>query len=274
LKCFSHGHSIQCYRQDCSWTSSNESVATVDSDGKITATTHNSKKAICNVIVVINPTGVTLNKVASEIIEGKTETLTAIVTPTNATNKTITWTSSNESIAKIDASGKITAIAESTATITATTINGKQATCAITVVSNIRASGTSGSLSWILTRDGALTISGNGQMLSPTWSPYGDEVKTIIINEGVTSICSSAFHSYNITSIIIPYSVTSIGIAAFENCNNLKNVIILAVYPPLLDEYNFTTENDVLYVPEDSVMIYNENPHWRWSFSSIQPYHY
>ena len=63
---------------------------------------------------------------------GKTLTLTATVTPDNATDKTVAWTSSNDAVATVDANGVVTAKAEGTATITATA-DGKTATCTVTV---------------------------------------------------------------------------------------------------------------------------------------------
>jgi hypothetical protein len=60
-------------------------------------------------------------------------TLTATVSPSNATNKTVTWSSSNTSVAKVSSSGKVTPVGDGTAVITAKTANGKPAYCTITV---------------------------------------------------------------------------------------------------------------------------------------------
>jgi uncharacterized protein YjdB len=75
-------------------------------------------------------TGVTLNKRSTEIIVGNNETLTATVAPDDATDKTVTWTTSDESIATVDENGKVTAVAEGTATITAIA-GDKTATCTV-----------------------------------------------------------------------------------------------------------------------------------------------
>ena len=82
--------------------------------------------------VTMPVTGVALNKSTMELQVGKTETLTATVTPENATDKTVIWTSSNTAVAAVDANGVVTAKAEGTATITATA-NSKTATCTVTV---------------------------------------------------------------------------------------------------------------------------------------------
>ena len=77
---------------------------------------------------------VSLDKTTLELTEGSTETLTATITPNNATNQNVTWESSNPSVATVDESGKVTAIAPGTAIITATTADGgKTATCSVTV---------------------------------------------------------------------------------------------------------------------------------------------
>lgn len=77
---------------------------------------------------------VSLDKTTLELTEGSTETLTATITPNNATNKTVTWESSDTRIATVDESGKVTAIAPGEATITVTTADGgKTATCTVTV---------------------------------------------------------------------------------------------------------------------------------------------
>ena len=128
------------------WTSSNEGVATV-ADGVVTAkaagtatitvtTADGSKTATCAITVkaaTVSVTGVTLDKTSVTLTKGDTETLTATVAPENATNKAVTWTSSDENVATV-ADGIVTAKAAGTATITVTTADGrKTATCVITV---------------------------------------------------------------------------------------------------------------------------------------------
>ena len=82
--------------------------------------------------VTMPVSGVALDKTSAELQVGKTLTLTAAVTPDNATDKAVAWTSSNDAVATVDANGVVTAKAEGTATITATA-GGKTATCTVTV---------------------------------------------------------------------------------------------------------------------------------------------
>lgn len=91
---------------------------------------------------LVNPsdalaTGIVLNKTTDSLQTGETDTLVATVTPENATNKNVKWTSSDPSIATVDENGKVTAIKEGTATITATTTDGSNlsASCTVTVTS-------------------------------------------------------------------------------------------------------------------------------------------
>ena len=79
-------------------------------------------------------TGVSLNKTSMTLSVDKTETLTATIAPDNATNKNVTWSSSNPAVATVDKDGKVKGISDGTATITVTTEDGnKTATCAVKV---------------------------------------------------------------------------------------------------------------------------------------------
>ncbi len=129
-----------------SWTSSDEGIATVDSSGlvtgiaagtaTITATTSNNLAASCSVAVqdaTVEVTSITLDLSENEIYTGDTFTIKAEILPTDATDKTISWTSSDESIATVDSNGLVTGITTGKATITATTSNNYSATCEVTV---------------------------------------------------------------------------------------------------------------------------------------------
>lgn len=79
------------------------------------------------------PTGITLNQKTATGQVGATKQLTATVEPSDADDKTVTWTSSANNIASVDNAGLVTLKAVGSATITATTSNGLTATCAVTV---------------------------------------------------------------------------------------------------------------------------------------------
>lgn len=81
----------------------------------------------------VNPTSVSLNYGSYTMNEGSTKQLTATVYPTNASNKTVSWSSNNTQVVSVSSNGKLTAKAPGTATITAKTSNGKTKTCTVTV---------------------------------------------------------------------------------------------------------------------------------------------
>ncbi len=126
------------------WTSSNNSVTTVDSNGVvtsknsgstiITATTHNGLKTEFFIEVETPVTNITLNSNEINLNQGGTFKLDATVNPSNASNKNIKWISANESIATVDQSGNVTADVAGTTYISAVSADGKVvATCTVNV---------------------------------------------------------------------------------------------------------------------------------------------
>ena len=128
------------------WSSSNLSIASV-SNGKVTAlkagkatitvkTDDGDKTATCEVTVnakVYPVTGVTIDKTSATLTEGDEVTLTATVNPDNATNKNVTWSSSDNTVASVS-NGKVTALKAGKTTITVKTDDGDMtATCEVTV---------------------------------------------------------------------------------------------------------------------------------------------
>lgn len=132
-------------KKDIEWTSSNEKIAKVDANGKVTAikegkvtitakAKQNKIEKYCEVTVKkVAVNKIKLNKTSATLNKGETLTLTATIDPTNATNKDVTWTSSKTSVATVSKDGKVTAKKTGEATITAKA-DGKTATCKITVV--------------------------------------------------------------------------------------------------------------------------------------------
>ena len=82
---------------------------------------------------VIQPTSVTLDRQQLSLTEGSSTTLQATVLPENASNRTVTWSSSDASVASVDASGTLTARKAGSAVITAAASNGLKASCQVTV---------------------------------------------------------------------------------------------------------------------------------------------
>lgn len=127
-----------------SWSSSDPAVASVDAEGKVTAvadgtavitavTNDGDFKAECSVSVRTPVKDIKISKTSLDMYVGKVETLTAEISPSDATNKNVVWTSSDSDIASV-ADGIVTAKKAGTATITVTTDDGGlYAQCAVTV---------------------------------------------------------------------------------------------------------------------------------------------
>jgi len=142
--------------QALDYTSSNPGVASVDSNGtvsalskgrtiiKATSTGGSNITATCVITVEasINPdvlvTSITFDKTSATLNVGENLTLNAAVAPENATNKSLTFTSSKPSVASVDSNGSVLALAEGTTTISATSKDGSNITtnCTVTVNAN------------------------------------------------------------------------------------------------------------------------------------------
>ena len=136
-------------KKDIEWKSSNEKIATVDANGKVTAkkegkvtitakAKQNRIEKYCEVTVKkVDVKKINLNKTKVALNKGETITLTGTIEPTNATNKKITWKSDNTKIATVTKEGKVTAKTKGETKIRAIA-DGKEATCKITVSENVK----------------------------------------------------------------------------------------------------------------------------------------
>lgn len=123
-------------------------IGDVDEDGKITSSDalmvlrhsvgfkESDRIGVTVSVNIIDPTGITLNQTSVTIDEGKSITLKATVSPSDATYKTVTWETSNSSVAAVSG-GTVKGMGEGTALITATASNGKTAVCTVTVKENL-----------------------------------------------------------------------------------------------------------------------------------------
>ena len=134
------------YGSKVTWSSSDESIASVGASSgtvfalkegtvTITATTANNKKDTYQFTVkkYIDINSVSLNTSSIELQKSGSYKLKATINPTNASEQTITWTSSNTSVATVDSNGTVKGISPGQATITAKTSNGKTAVCNVNV---------------------------------------------------------------------------------------------------------------------------------------------
>ena len=184
------------------WLTSNEKVATVDDNGKVTAVgsgeakitaTAGGKYASCTVKVTVLVAGITLDKTELDMtIDDEPVTLVAKVIPEGATDKTVIWSSSNDRVATVDANGKVTAVGNGEATITAKA-GDKTATCTVKVTvfaTGITLDKTNLTMEVVdapvkltakVTPDGAI----DGAV---TWSSDKTDVATVDANGNVTAV--------------------------------------------------------------------------------------
>lgn len=258
--------------KNVTWTSSDESVAKVDNgkvtaikSGKATITAKCCGKTVECAVTVTVPTGaVTLDKTSLSLAVGETAQLTATVKPDNATDKNVTWTSSDESVAKVD-NGYVVAVKEGEAIISAS-VGSVSASCKVVVINTNRViKYTAESVVTPFNQDafGAKIISNeysypNGMIIFD--GPVVEigrnaffkcqTLKTIVIPESVSAIGGYAFYEctklssiklqervvsiggsafqgcFSLPDIVLPNSVTTIGADAFNGCMKLSNVVL------------------------------------------------
>ncbi|MGO4547267.1 S-layer homology domain-containing protein [Paenibacillus sp. 2TAB23] len=194
------------------WSSDNENVATVDAnglltavkagtaiitvtsvDGGLTATAAVTVEAAVNHVPVA---GVTLDKNEVTLTEGKQTPLTATVAPENATNKAVTWSSSNENVATVDTKGFVIAVKAGTANITVTSVDGGlTATTAVTVEAAV-------------SKPGDVTnvkVVPGDQQLALTWEDPADltQVKLVVSGGTGTAVYTvdQGLESYVVTNL-------------------------------------------------------------------------
>ena len=202
--------------QNVTWESNKTDVATVEQDGtvkavgtgeatiKVTAQDGSGQYAECKVTVSAPTkpvTNVSLNKTELKLAVSDTEKLTATVEPSDATNQSVTWESSNTEAATVDQQGNVPAVSadKGTAVITVKTVEGNhQATCTVTVtpktvlVNGIQVQGTASlyvgntaTLTATITPDGASNK-------TVTWDSLNKEIATVDQEGNVTALKAGA----------------------------------------------------------------------------------
>jgi len=171
-------------RNKVSWSSGKKSIATVSSSGTVTAkavgtttitASVSGKKLTCKIVVVKPP--IKISKTSITLEEGQTHKLSI-----SGTTKTVTWSSSNKSIATVSSKGTITAKTKGSVTITAS-VNGKKYTCKVTVIKPILISDTLLFLEVGETKK--LSISGTTKTI--TWTSSDKSVATVSSKGTITA---------------------------------------------------------------------------------------
>ena len=188
-------------------------------------------------------TDITLDKTELNFYDiGETETLTATVVPSDVMDGSVTWSSSNPAVATVSEEGLVTAIANGSAVITATTVDGTNlsAQCSVTVTISPKITFADANVKTICVAN--WDTSHNGE-LSEAEAAAVTDIGTVFQNNtqitsfdeisyftGLTSIASQAFNGCTgLTSITIPENITSIGMGAFKDCTGLTKAEFASV---------------------------------------------
>ena len=119
-------------------------------------------------------------------------------------------------------------------------------------------------LTWTLTGDGTLTISGSGKMTNYTggyapWYNMRDRILSVVVEQGVTSIGDDAFWYCGLTSVEIPESVESIGEHAFDHCTSLTGVVIPEGVKSIgYYAFAYCSRLTSVTIPESMTIMYSE----------------
>ena len=247
-------------------------------------------------IPVIHVTSISLNKSSLRLQAGANAILAASISPVNADNKQVIWSSSDTGIATVE-NGVVTGVKPGVVKITAQSVDGGYtAVCEVTITEVVIPESVTSMGDWAFWHCQSLKrITFPDRMVRfGEWAFYENEsLQSVCIPEGVTTIPSSAFaRCHNLTCVIMPGSLQTICGGAFSQCHKLTDVTIpdgvtvietgafpsyldmavvtcLAVIPPELGKDNFGFPAKILYVPAGSVEVYRKNAVWREAFETI-----
>lgn len=192
--------------------------------------------------VIYKVTSVSLNKNNLPLDVGKSETLAATITPNNATNQNVTWESSNPSVATVDESGKVTAVAPGEATITVTTEDGsKTATCTVIVHTATTITTQPQSVSVTEGQSATFSVAASGDNLRYQWQ--------INSGNGWSAITDATDASYTIDRTTTAMSgnqyrciVTGDG---GETTSSAATLMVRPYDPPYTGKYSYEIVSDV-----------------------------
>lgn len=220
--------------KEVTWRSSNTAVATVDGgivtgvkSGTATiyakAATKTGYTAEVSCIVTVSNvavTGVSLDKSSGTLKVDETVTLIPTISPADATNKSVTWSSSNPSVASVT-NGLVTAISAGTSTITVRTADGGfTATYSLTVVSSGGGGGGGGSTEWSLVTDASSLAAGDVIIIADSTS---ESVAGDVSSQVLSSVSGATFSSDNSTITDLPDEATQFTLGGSEGSWTLSS---------------------------------------------------
>ena len=256
------------------WSSSNTSIATVDTSGKVTAksvgtatitatTTDGSNlSAICQVQVYNKVSSVKLNYTSLIIEKGYSKQITATVSPSNAHNKKLLWSSSNPSVAEVDSTGLVTAINVGNTVISATTTDGSN----ITATCNVEVRAYANAV--VLNKHETSMYAGGTEQLTAQVLP--EDAYNKIVTWRTTN---STFASVNSSGLVMANKVGSALIIA--TCNGISDTCVVTVNgitSLILDKHELTLDiesTETLNATIEPQEAINKNLTWRSLNTSV-----
>lgn len=194
-------------------------------------------------IKIIDVKNITLNKTSVELNVGETSDLVATVTPNDATNKNISWSSSDNNIATVE-NGKITAKNPGSVTIEARSNNNIKATCKVNVISKVE--------SISIDKDSYNLVKGKYLVISPVIKPANASNKEYTIisdNENVVKIVDGKLYGENVGEATITYTT--------KDSNKTAKVTIKVIE---ISENDLLTFDDSVKVDENNNLLSKVNP--------------
>ncbi|MBR4461089.1 MAG: Ig-like domain-containing protein, partial [Erysipelotrichaceae bacterium] len=261
--------------KNINWTSSNTNVATVDTNGNVTGIAKGSATitataadgsgvtATCGVTVVKPVTSITLSATSLTLNVGDTSTLAATVLPSDASNRSVTWTTSDSTVASVSSSGKVTAKKAGTATITVTAkdSSGVSATATVTVKQPV---------TYLTLNKNSLQLTINGsETLIATVSPDDATNKTLQWSSSDSTVASVS-SSGKVTGK--KAGTATITVRTTDD-SNLSATCTVTVANPVtsltLSEYSLTLNKNESYTLTATVLPENAtNKTLQWSSSN------
>lgn len=246
------------------WSTSKKKVATVSSKGRVkgkkigtayiraTAKDGSGAYARCKVMVVRKVTSVRLNKYSAKLLVGKTLKLKKYIRPKNATIKSVTWSSSNNEIATVSASGRVLGLSPGLVKIRAKANDGsgKSATCLVNVIEPVEATGVSvGQAELIVARGRHIP---SGIVVSPANST--DSIKYFSDNKGVATVDKRGKIYAKRTGQVTVYGRTSNGKLGYVD------VLVVAMNRKKLTMRIYDTETLQVNEINEGVTWHSNNP--------------
>lgn len=265
--------------KNISWTSSNTSVAIVNANGvvtgiadgsvDITVTTEDGNYSAVAVITVnaVSVTGITINPPTVSMVNGSTKQLSAVISPLNATNKNVSWISSNTSVATVDANGLISAVSVGTTEIKVVSADGNLEATSLVEVTPIPVTGIS------VNPAAAAVVEGNTMQLEATvlpsnaanknvsWSSSNTAIATVDANGLVTTILSGVVQITATTDDGGFTATSEITVTVNTNITNAGKTDVIFLYPnPAMDKVNLVNLKEgmnIRIVDQTGVEVYS-----------------